>query len=69
VIGVVMREQDACEREFFLSESTLDGCGVAGIDGNDLAGIARRVDQPDVVVGKCPYWRDLQHRFFEPPAA
>jgi hypothetical protein len=69
VIGVVMSEQDAREREVFLSEGTFDRCGVAGIDGNDLAGITRRMDQPDVVVGKCPYWRDLQHLFFEPPAA
>ena len=37
------------------------------IHRDDLTGITRGVDQPDVVVGKCPNWRDLQHLFFEPP--
>jgi hypothetical protein len=64
VVRVVMREQDAGEGEIFLRQGALDGRGVAGIDRDHLAAIAWGVDQPDVVVGKCPNWRDLQHRIF-----
>jgi hypothetical protein len=44
-----------------LGQGALDGRCVAGIDRYDLRCIARGMDQPDVVVGKCPNWRDLQH--------
>jgi hypothetical protein len=67
VIRVVMREQDAGEGEIFLGQGALDWGGVTWVDRDHLPGVTWGVDQPDVVVGKCPNWRDLQHLFFEPP--
>ena len=61
MIGVVMCHENTGKLEAVIRESPRDRSGIARIDRNDLLRIARRMDQPDVIIGKGPHLGDFQH--------
>ena len=62
VVGVMVGHEDGPEREALLLERDVHGSGVSRIHHHRKAPVARRADQPEVVVRKSPYRAHFEHR-------
>jgi hypothetical protein len=63
VVVVMVGQKDSGKLQRLRGQNAFDRGGIARIDGDHFPRVARRVNQPDVIVGECRYRGDLEHRF------